>query len=70
MFRQGRLLFSVIVKPNFKNSTNFRSSTGKQLDGLEIKIPVPWGHIAGKWWGPTNIRPILAIHGWQVRMQN
>lgn len=31
----------------------------------EIKIKVPWGHIAAKWWGPKNIRPILAIHGWQ-----
>lgn len=33
----------------------------------EIKIPVPWGHIAGKWWGPEDKRPILALHGWQVR---
>lgn len=31
----------------------------------EVKIPTPWGHIAGKWWGPSNQRPILAIHGWQ-----
>lgn len=26
---------------------------------------MPWGHIAGKWWGPKNERPILCIHGWQ-----
>lgn len=26
---------------------------------------MPWGYIAGKWWGPKNVRPILAIHGWQ-----
>lgn len=31
----------------------------------EIKIPVPWGHIAGKWWGPKDVQPILAIHGFQ-----
>ncbi|XP_065162604.1 probable serine hydrolase [Atheta coriaria] len=31
----------------------------------EITIPVPWGHISGKWWGPTDKQPILAIHGWQ-----
>ncbi|KAF5283165.1 hypothetical protein FQR65_LT02677 [Abscondita terminalis] len=31
----------------------------------EVRIPVPWGHIAGKWWGPQDKRPILAIHGWQ-----
>ncbi|XP_063228390.1 probable serine hydrolase isoform X2 [Bacillus rossius redtenbacheri] len=31
----------------------------------EIVIPVPWGHIAGKWWGPTDVKPILCLHGWQ-----
>lgn len=31
----------------------------------EIRIPVPWGHLAGKWWGPQDKRPILALHGWQ-----
>lgn len=30
---------------------------------VEIKIDVPWGHIAGKWWGPQHIRPIVALHG-------
>ncbi|KAJ3642709.1 hypothetical protein Zmor_025467 [Zophobas morio] len=56
MFRQG----NAVKKSNFETSTNFQSS-----NGLEIKIPVPWGHVAGKWWGPTNIRPILVLHGWQ-----
>lgn len=31
----------------------------------EIQIPVPWGHIAGKWWGPQNARPVLCLHGYQ-----
>lgn len=31
----------------------------------EIEIPVPWGHVAGRWWGPKNKQPIIAIHGWQ-----
>lgn len=31
----------------------------------EIKIPVPWGHIAGKWWGPNDKQPVIAMHGWQ-----
>ncbi|KAG8321554.1 hypothetical protein J6590_044385 [Homalodisca vitripennis] len=31
----------------------------------EVRIPVPWGHIAGKWWGDTSKQPILALHGWQ-----
>lgn len=31
----------------------------------EIRINVPWGHIAAKWWGPKSVRPIVCIHGWQ-----
>lgn len=31
----------------------------------EVRINVPWGHIAGKWWGSKSIRPILCLHGWQ-----
>ncbi|XP_066996708.1 probable serine hydrolase [Anabrus simplex] len=31
----------------------------------EIKIPVPWGYICGKWWGPRVKQPLLALHGWQ-----
>lgn len=34
-----------------------------QID--EFQIRVPWGHIACKWWGPKNIRPIVCMHGWQ-----
>ncbi|XP_067644964.1 probable serine hydrolase [Eurosta solidaginis] len=30
----------------------------------EIYIPVPWGHIAGCWYGDRTLRPILAVHGW------
>lgn len=26
---------------------------------------MPWGHVAGKWYGSENVRPILMIHGWQ-----
>ncbi|KAK9887864.1 hypothetical protein WA026_000172 [Henosepilachna vigintioctopunctata] len=31
----------------------------------EVKIPVPWGHISGKWWGPKAKQPIITLHGWQ-----
>ncbi|CAG4940640.1 unnamed protein product [Parnassius apollo] len=31
----------------------------------EVEIPVPWGHVAGRWWGPRNRQPLIAIHGWQ-----
>ncbi|GJQ83188.1 putative nucleic acid binding protein [Trypoxylus dichotomus] len=31
----------------------------------EVRIPMPLGHLAGKWWGPPEQRPIVALHGWQ-----
>lgn len=30
----------------------------------EVKIPMPWGHVSGKWYGDRNKQPTLAIHGW------
>ncbi|XP_071447024.1 probable serine hydrolase [Hetaerina americana] len=42
------------------------SSAGKIGSKItEVKIPVPWGHISGKWWGSTDIQPLLGLHGWQ-----
>ncbi|XP_059484875.1 probable serine hydrolase isoform X2 [Neocloeon triangulifer] len=31
----------------------------------EVRIPVPWGHIAGKKWGEPEEIPVIAIHGWR-----
>ncbi|TDG47186.1 hypothetical protein AWZ03_006451 [Drosophila navojoa] len=33
-------------------------------DYEDVRIWVPWGHIAGRWYGNRSERPILAIHGW------
>ncbi|XP_069692350.1 probable serine hydrolase [Periplaneta americana] len=30
----------------------------------EVQIPVPWGYVAGKWWGDQNVQPVLGLHGW------
>ncbi|GAB0087340.1 probable serine hydrolase [Sergentomyia squamirostris] len=35
-----------------------------EIEFFEVKIAMPWGFVAGKWWGPPNIRPILVLHGW------
>ncbi|KAF7992185.1 hypothetical protein HCN44_001510 [Aphidius gifuensis] len=37
----------------------------KNREFKEIEFKVPWGKISGKLWGPENVPPILAIHGWQ-----
>lgn len=44
------------------NELKIRSVTD---DPQEVRIKVPWGYIAGKWWGPKHVRPILCLHGWQ-----
>ncbi|KAG8235118.1 hypothetical protein J437_LFUL014381 [Ladona fulva] len=43
--------------------SNVTYEGGKQV--TEIQIPVPWGHISGKWWGRTDRKPLLGLHGWQ-----
>lgn len=49
-------------KKNYKmNATNQNQENFKFE---EVQIPVPWGYIAGKWYGKKNIRPVVGIHGW------
>lgn len=49
------------LKKNVKNlSTNLPT---REFE--EIQFKVPWGHIAGKWYGPKDKRPIVGLHGWQ-----
>ena len=33
-------------------------------EAKEVRIPVPYGHIAGKAWGDPSGKPILGLHGW------
>ena len=33
------------------------------LKGAEVRIPMPWGFIAGKSWGNTSGSPVIGIHG-------
>ncbi|XP_066517305.1 serine hydrolase-like protein [Hoplias malabaricus] len=30
----------------------------------EFQMPVPWGEMRGRIWGPDHGRPVLCIHGW------
>lgn len=56
------------IKKTFCNiSCNYNTYvTTTKRDFKEISIKVPWGQIAGKWWHPYDLRPILSLHGWQV----
>lgn len=44
---------------------NVKTPEEIERDAVEIRIQMPYGFVAGKWWGPKNIQPILAIHGHQ-----
>ncbi|XP_011646015.1 probable serine hydrolase isoform X1 [Pogonomyrmex barbatus] len=46
-------------------STETATNGYKKEDVKDIQIQVPWGYIRGKWWGPSELQPILALHGRQ-----
>ncbi|XP_049577070.1 serine hydrolase-like protein [Syngnathus scovelli] len=43
---------------------NFRNLCTGPMKQTELSVPVPWGEIRGKIWGPENGRPVLCLHGW------
>jgi hypothetical protein len=59
---RSQYLLPMRFRQILQNQVKCKSRTAYQ----EIKIPVPWGHISGKWWGPTDRKPVLTLHGWQV----
>ncbi|XP_058453530.1 probable serine hydrolase [Malaya genurostris] len=67
---------SVKICRFYKNNVAMNDSASKSLINLveqhdrkhgvrEVRIELPYGVIAGKWWGPENVRPIVCLHGWQ-----
>ncbi|XP_053695862.1 probable serine hydrolase [Sabethes cyaneus] len=36
----------------------------KKHNVTEVEIPIPYGKLAGKWFGPKNIKPIICLHGY------
>lgn len=46
----------------FRSVSNLLNFTD---DSKEVNIKLPFGKLAGKWWGPDNIQPVLCLHGWQ-----
>ncbi|XP_051940124.1 serine hydrolase-like protein [Hippocampus zosterae] len=45
----------------FRNVRHLSTAPMKQT---ELSVPVPWGEIKGKIWGPDHGRPVLCLHGW------
>ncbi|XP_008275451.1 serine hydrolase-like protein [Stegastes partitus] len=40
-------------------------TSGKMKQAVsELSVPVPWGEIKGKVWGPDHGCPVLCLHGW------
>ncbi|XP_078137556.1 serine hydrolase-like protein isoform X2 [Sander vitreus] len=46
-----------------KSVRHLQSSAMKQAVS-ELCVPVPWGELRGKVWGPDYGRPVLCLHGW------
>ncbi|KAF7665077.1 hypothetical protein LDENG_00154560 [Lucifuga dentata] len=46
-----------------KGIRHFTSNAVKQAVS-ELTVPVPWGEMRGKVWGPDHGRPVLCLHGW------
>ncbi|XP_039443103.1 probable serine hydrolase [Culex pipiens pallens] len=51
--------------PTTSSLINLVEEHDRQHGVQDVRIKLPIGHIAGKWWGPRNVRPILCLHGWQ-----
>ncbi|CAL8352401.1 unnamed protein product [Boreogadus saida] len=45
-----------------KNVRHLVTSTKHAVS--ELTVPVPWGQIRGKVWGPDHGRPVVCLHGW------
>ncbi|XP_051242448.1 serine hydrolase-like protein [Dicentrarchus labrax] len=46
-----------------KGIRHLNSGTLKQAVS-ELSVPVPWGEMRGKVWGPDHGHPVLCLHGW------
>ncbi|XP_065332861.1 probable serine hydrolase isoform X2 [Cloeon dipterum] len=48
-----------------RNCSSLDQTRNEERKYEEVRIPVPWGHIAGKKWGEPEEIPVIAIHGWR-----
>ncbi|CAG0917945.1 unnamed protein product [Notodromas monacha] len=52
-----------LLRTSSRNMSNIQPNSS--WTGEEFEIPVPFGVIAAKRWGPKNGHPVLCLHGWQ-----
>lgn len=48
-----------------KFDPNHKTENEIKFEVEEVRIKLPFGHIAGKWWGNKKLQPIITMHGWQ-----
>uniref|UniRef100_A0A3P9KJ48 Serine hydrolase like n=1 Tax=Oryzias latipes TaxID=8090 RepID=A0A3P9KJ48_ORYLA len=49
---------------NALKSVRLMSSSSVKQAVSELSVPVPWGEIRGRVWGPEHGSPVLCLHGW------
>ncbi|KAL1379883.1 hypothetical protein pipiens_003699 [Culex pipiens pipiens] len=54
-----------VLRKSINSVTPFQQRSFSIQNVEEVRIPVPCGTIAAKWWGPKDVRPIVSVHGWQ-----
>ncbi|KAM9314600.1 serine hydrolase-like protein [Pholidichthys leucotaenia] len=47
-----------------QDSPNTEMTSTTKYAVSELSVPVTWGNLKGKVWGPVHGRPVLCIHGW------
>ena len=54
----------IVQKHYFKDMKSSSQPTRCLEEAKELRLPLPYGHLAAKEWGNPNGLPVLAVHGW------
>lgn len=55
----------IVVHCSHELHTGEKTTKMSEIEHKELKLTVPWGHVAAKTYGPSNGEPVLLVHGRQ-----